>query len=193
MPKQYRELEPYIRISSDYAPAADLFPQSRHLTYYEEQPKTSRYPSAPTDTSHRYTPKLKAGEYLDLNLSNTSAFQRVPGIGSYFARQIVQYRERLGGYCSTQQLREIPDFPEKAIDYLVLTDQSRNNLRRISVNKLSLNELKRHPYLNYYQARAITDYRRTRGPLTSLQQLRLLPVFTEQQLERFSPYVDYST
>ncbi len=191
--KQYRELEPYIRISSDYAPAADLFPQSRQRTYYEEQPRTNRYPSAAADTMRRYSPKLKAGEHLDLNLSDTSAFQRVPGIGSYFARQIVRYRERLGGFYSTDQLREIPDFPEKAMPYLVLTNQSRNNLRRISVNKSSLNELKRHPYINYYQARAITDYRRTRGPLTTLQQLRLLPVFTEQQLERLSPYVDYST
>ena len=61
--KQYRELEPYIHISSDYAPAAGLFAEERHER---------------RDTTHRYPTKLKVGEQLDLNLSDTTALQRVP-------------------------------------------------------------------------------------------------------------------
>ncbi len=196
--KQYRELEPYIHISSDYAPAADLFPSGRGAysattssSQYDSPTSSTSSPAHRADTTRRYTPKLKAGEQLDLNLSDTAQLKRVPGIGSYFARRIVQYRERLGGYNSVSQLRELPDFPEQALSYLILTTQSRNNIRRVNVNKLSLNELKRHPYINYYQARAITDYRRTRGQLTSLDQLRLLPEFSAGDLERLKPYVEY--
>ena len=61
----------------------------------------------------------------------------------------------------------------------------------MNVNKLTLNELKRHPYLNFYQARAINDYRRLKGPLKSLDDLSLLPDFTPQDIERLRPYVEF--
>ena len=54
---------------------------------------------------------------------------------------------------------------------------------------LKLNELKRHPYINYYQAKAIMDYRRLRGPLHSLDELRLLKDFTAEDIARLQHYV----
>ena len=170
--KQYRELEPYIRISRDYAPAAELFAEE------EREPR---------DTTLRYPVKLKPTEHIDLNLSENSALKRVPGIGSYFAGRIVNYRQRLGGFYSADQLREIEDFPEKAISYFNIS----NNIRKINVNRLKLNELKRHPYINYYQAKAILNHRRLRGPLTSLNDLRLLEDFTAKDIERLSHYVEF--
>ncbi len=168
--KQYRELEPYIHISSDYAPAAGLFAEERHER---------------RDTTHRYPTKLKVGEQLDLNLSDTTALQRVPGIGPYFAGRIVRYRQRLGGFYSARQLKEIEDFPEEAIFFF----RTSNNIHKINVNMLKLNELKRHPYINYYQAKAIMDYRRLRGPLHSLDELRLLKDFTAEDIARLQHYV----
>lgn len=170
--KQYRELEPYIRISRDYAPAAELFAEETH-----ERP----------DTARRYPVKLKPTERIDLNLSDTAQLKRVPGIGSYFASRIVNYRRRLGGFYAASQLLEIEDFPEEALKYFELS----NNIQRINVNRLKLGELKRHPYLNYYQAKAITDYRRLRGPLHSLDELRLLKDFTAADLERLGHYVEF--
>jgi DNA uptake protein ComE-like DNA-binding protein len=62
---------------------------------------------------------------------------------------------------------------------------------RLSLNRLSLNELKRHPYINYYQARAIVEYRRLHGSLTSLEDLRLLRDFRPEDLDRLAPYVEF--
>ena len=62
---------------------------------------------------------------------------------------------------------------------------------KIAVNRLTLNQLKRHPYINYYQAKAITDSRRLRGPLKSLADLRLLKDFTPEDMERLSHYVEF--
>ena len=113
----------------------------------------------------------------------------MPGIGSFFARKIVEYRERLGGYYRVQQLLEIEDFPETAVDFFIIPDDTQ--FRKLNVNRLSLNELKRHPYINYYQARAIVDYRRLHGRLESLQQLSLLKDFPQEAIERLEPYVEY--
>lgn len=170
--KQYRELEPYIQISADYQPASTLFEK-------EERPQrdTLRYPQ-----------KLSEGQTVNLNAGDTALFRKVPGIGTYFSRKIVDYGTRLGGYVSIDQLDEIENFPQDAKAYFALEPVS---VRKIRVNLLTLDELKRHPYINYYQARAIVDYRRQHGPLRSLDELRLLPDFTEEAIRRLLPYVDY--
>jgi DNA uptake protein ComE-like DNA-binding protein len=54
-----------------------------------------------------------------------------------------------------------------------------------------LNELKRHPYINFYQAKDITDYRRLHGPLHSLNDLRLSRDFPPEVITRLLPYVEF--
>ena len=135
-----------------------------------------------------YQVKLKAGEHIVLNTADTTQLKMVPGIGSYFARKVVQYGERLGGYVSVDQLDEIENFPLDAKDYIVIENAQPHKL---NVNTLSLNDLKKHPYINYYQARAITDYRRLHGPLKSLQDLRLSKDFPPEVIARLTPYVEY--
>ena len=114
--------------------------------------------------------------------------KRVPGIGSYYARRIVAYREKLGGFSSVQQLREIEGMPDEAIPYLTVDPKA---IRKLHINKLTLSQLRKHPYLNYYQARDIVDYRRLQGPITSLSQLALLKDFTSHDIERLAPYIEY--
>ena len=135
-----------------------------------------------------YQPKIHEGEHVVLNTADTTALKTIPGIGPYFARKIVQYGQRLGGYVSVDQLDEIEGFPLDAKDYLVIQNPSP---QKLLINQLSLNELKRHPYLNFYQAKAITDYRRLHGPIRSLEELRLSKDFPPEAIKRLLPYVAY--
>ena len=186
--KQYRELEPYIRISPDYQPAATLLAPS-HLPPKGEASPADTLSSAPVPAASSGRPqKHSRGATIDLATADTAALQRIPGIGPYYARRIVDYGERLGGYVSLSQLNEIEDFPQEALPFLTLSAVS---VRRLNINTLSLNQLKRHPYLNFYQARAITDYRRQHGPIRDLSDLRLLPDFPPEAIERLRPYVSY--
>lgn len=176
---QYKQLEPYIRISADYQPASRLYPS----------PNT-QYPSTNThdrDTL-RYPVKIEEGQHVVLNTADTAQLRKVPGIGVYFAKEIVNHGRFLGGYVSVDQLDEIPDFPQEAKQYFVISNP---NPRRLNVNRLTLNELKRHPYINYYQAKAIVDYRRLHGRIESLQQLRLSKDFTPEAISKLEPYVEY--
>ncbi len=136
----------------------------------------------------RYPVKIKENEHVVLNTADTTVLQKVPGIGPFFARKIVRYGERLGGYVSVEQLDEIDDFPLDSKRYMVVEDACP---RKLNVNKLSLNELRRHPYINFYQAKAITDYRRLHGPLKSLTDLSLLKDFPQEAIKRLEPYVEY--
>lgn len=171
--KEYRELEPYIRISSDYTtPASALLGEEER---YERD--TLKYPI-----------KTEVPQSVNLNTTDTMLLRKVPGIGEAFARRIVRYGQRLGGYVSPEQLREIEDFPESAIPYFVVQQP---HTQKINLNKLTLNQLQRHPYINFYQAKAITEYRRLRGPLQSLQDLKLLKDFPPEAIHRLEPYVEF--
>ena len=171
--KEYRELEPYIRISSDYTtPASALLGEEER---YERD--TLKYPI-----------KTEVPQSVNLNTTDTMLLRKVPGIGEAFARRIVRYGQRLGGYVSPEQLREIEDFPESAIPYFVVQQP---HTQKINLNKLTLNQLQRHPYINFYQAKAITEYRRLRGPLQSLQDLKLLKDFPPEAIQRLEPYVEF--
>jgi DNA uptake protein ComE-like DNA-binding protein len=180
--KQYRELEPYIHISADYLPASTLIKEEQR----EEQQVEQRVEHQ-RDTL-RFPVKIAEGEHIDLNAADTSLYKKVPGIGSYYSRKIAEYGRRLGGYVSTNQLDEIENFPSEAKKYFSV---NASNVHQLNVNRLSLNELKRHPYINYYQAKAIIDHRRLQGPLHSLSELRLLPDFPVEAIKRLEPYVCY--
>ena len=135
-----------------------------------------------------YQVKIRPGEHVVLNTADTTILKTVPGIGPYFARKVVEYGQRLGGYVSVDQLDEIEGFPLDAKDYLTVEGASP---RKLNVNSLTLNELRKHPYLSFYQAKAITDYRRLHGPLKSLQDLRLSKDFPPEAVKRLEPYVDF--
>jgi DNA uptake protein ComE-like DNA-binding protein len=123
-----------------------------------------------------------------LNTADTAALMTIPGIGPYYARRIFQYGQRLGGYVSVSQIDEIGDIPEEAKAYLRIESPSP---RKLNVNRLSLEALRRHPYINFYQAKAITDYRRLNGPIRSLSDLSLSRDFPQEAIDRLLPYVEY--
>lgn len=170
--KQYRELEPYIRISSDYLPASTLVGESPRI-----ERDTLRYPV-----------KIQADEHVVLNTADSTQLKKVPGIGSYYASQIIRYGQWLGGYVSVDQLDEIEDFPKDAKKYFLIVDA---HPRRMNINRLTLQQLRRHPYINFYMAKAITDYRRLRGDIKSLNELRLNKDFTDEVIHRLEPYIEY--
>lgn len=168
--EQYTILQPYIRIpatdSTDYRPSLFLAEQ--------------RKDSLPL----KYTP----GTLVDLNRADTTELKKIPGIGSGIARLISGYRQQLGGFYHLSQLKEIN------IDYLQLTDWFRidtTSIRRIPINRASVDRLRHHPYLNFYQAKALVEYRLKHGPLKSLKPFVLYEEFTREDLERIGHYLSF--
>ena len=136
----------------------------------------------------QYPVKIGENEHIVLNTADTTELRRVPGIGPYYAKEIVRHGKWLGGYVSVNQLDEIENFPQEAKKYFVIQHASP---KKLNVNKLSLQELRKHPYINYYMAKTIVDYRRLHGPIKSLEDLRLSKDFPPEVIKRLTPYVEY--
>ena len=194
--KQYRELAPYIRISADYLPAATLIGRRHTATADHTADRdaaasdstAARTTAGTARDSLEYPVKLKPGQHIELNTADADELRRVPGIGHYYAAQILRYGRWLGGYVSVDQLDEIENFPTEAKQYFVVDHPTP---RKLPVNSPSISQLKRHPYINYFQAKAIVDYRRRHGPLKSLQQLSFSRDFPPEAISRLEPYVEY--
>lgn len=181
--KDYRRLKPYIRISPEFLPAAQL----REVRQLSD--RTRRQEDIPFGLDSAVFPKkIAPGQQVVLNTADSATLCTVPGISHYFARQILRYGNRLGGYVSVDQLDEIDFFPQHAKQYFAIVSPQ---TRRLNVNRLTLNQLQCHPYVGFRQAKAIVDYRRLHGPITSLSQLSLSPDFTPELISRLEPYVEY--
>lgn len=130
-----------------------------------------------------YIPKYEEGTIVDLNKADTSILKR-----STLARMIVVYRQRLGGFYDVSQLQEVPHVRVELNKWFVVTPAG---LHKIQVNSASLDKLRSHPYMDFYKAKAIMEYRRKRGKIKGLSQLSMFEEFTEKDLKRLSPYLTF--
>ena len=139
--------------------------------------------------SVRYAAKSRPLEPLDLNTLDSTGLVQLPGIGPATAIKIIRYRERLGGYTQISQLTEIEGLPDSLMKWFIITDTV--PIRKVPVNKATLTELRRHPYIDFYQARAIVEFRNERGMIKGPGQLSFMEEFSAQDLDRLIPYLDF--
>lgn len=151
------------------------------------QPDNKTFAYSRDSFAHR--PARPAPVSVDINLADTTAFIALPGIGSKLAFRIVNFRDKLGGFYSINQVAETYALPDstfqKIRSRLVL---SSGPFRRLHINSATVDELKAHPYIKWNLANAIVQYRNQHGPYGSLQDLRNIALVDEQWLEKVLPY-----
>jgi competence ComEA-like helix-hairpin-helix protein len=172
----YKRLLPYIKISPDFRPAAELV-----------GPRVYNHAASSVDTAH-YVKKLDEGERISVNTADTSMLKRVPGIGSYYARKIVALRDRYGGFTDLGQLLEIRGLPEEALKYFTAPD---GNVRKLNINHATFSQLQNHPCIGFSRAKSIMSFRRLKGRINSISELRIMKDFDDETINRLEPYVDY--
>ena len=130
---------------------------------------------------------------FELNSADTTLLAKLPGIGSGRAKMIVNRRKELGGFYSVEQLKEIDAMPDSIVEalipYIIIELDS---VKLIDVNRASVKRLHRHPYISYYQAKAIYDLRwdkHHKGRIENLEDIRKLEVFTNEDFERVRWYL----
>lgn len=174
--EQFSTLAPYIDIAPEETPSKDTPSEDT------ARKAASLYlPAIKRDSIYKYP----AGTLVELNTADTTELKKIPGIGSGIARLIVNYRQRLGGFYRIEQLAEIRlDYRQLQSWFLIHPA----DIRPVNLNRMGVERLRQHPYINFYQAKAIVEYRRKHGDLSSLKPLALYEEFTEADIERISRY-----
>lgn len=180
--QQFQLLKPYIVID----PEATTPPSATTLSApVPTLADTLQYRSKPRYAANKKFTQLTQ---LDLNLTDTVQLKQVPGIGSGLAKMIISYRNRLGGYARVEQLQEIGYVDSTLNKWFKIESPI---IRPISVNHAGIDQLRNHPYMNFYKAKAILEYRRKRGKIKGLSQLSMFQEFTEKDLQRLTPYLNF--
>lgn len=145
-----------------------------------------------------YLNRNKSGEdnnevlTVELNTADTTALMQIKGIGKAYAYAIVRFRKQTGGFISIEQLNEIYGMtPENFVKIKPFCTVNPAFIQKIRINTASVEKLKAHPYLNFYQARQIYELRRKKGRLAGINDLKELSELNELTIGKISAYLNF--
>lgn len=144
------------------------------------------------DSSLLKKKQFKQDVIVDLNTADTTILMQVRGLGRGYAKGIVRYRQQLGGFVSVNQLNEINGMrPENFEKIQAFCTVNAELVQKIRVNIASAERLNAHPYISFYQAKAIYELRRYKGKLRSLNDLKELSELSTDDLNKIKPYLNF--
>jgi DNA uptake protein ComE-like DNA-binding protein len=131
---------------------------------------------------------------FDLNLADSLVLEKVPGIGPKTAHRILQFRERLGGFYSKEQLYEI--YRIDSLIVLALMDKSFISkdlmLKKVKINQVTEEVMAQHPYVRKGLARILVRYRQQHGPFRNPEDLKGIRILEGKTLDQLKPYLDFA-
>ncbi len=128
---------------------------------------------------------------IDINHADSAAWVALPGIGPGFARRILGFRERLGGFSSAEQLLEVYGIDTIWVKQHLRQFRLGNGVyRSLYVNRVVWNEF-RHPYLPYQQAKVVLNYRKQHGIIADFDALLLIKLVDPAIWLRMKPYLNF--
>ncbi|MCX2482587.1 helix-hairpin-helix domain-containing protein [Pedobacter sp. MR2016-24] len=162
----YEELLPYVVIAG-----------SRDSTYINKLPARI---------------KKTVAVLIALNTADTLELDKIKGIGPAFARRIVSYRDRLGGFYKKEQLLEV--FGLDSLKFQEIKDQvyvDEAKVVKVNLNTAVYETLKNHPYLRSKQINAILQYRKQHGNYSNIADLKKVAILSATDVERLEPYFSF--
>lgn len=136
--------------------------------------------------------RMSVKSEIDLNRSDSAAFISLKGIGPVFAHRIVAYRAALGGFVDIEQLKEVYGFKDSLFSSLkgLLRLDTLNSVRKIDINTVSLDGLKKHPYFRNHQlSNALVNYRKMHGNYLTFKDLKKVHLMNDSILNKIKPYL----
>ena len=170
-PEAYEILKPYVHIK-------DAVQQKENL-FFKKQPLYNKGPVTVV--------------MVEINSADTLELDKIRGVGPAFARRIVKYRERVGGFHKKEQLMEV--FGLDTVKFNEIKDQvyvDTSGLKKLNINKATFEDFKNNPYLRYKQVNAILQYRAQHGNYGNFADLKKVAILTPEILEQLAPYISFS-
>lgn len=157
-----------------------LFNLIRDSVVYPERPKTSYFKES-------YEKKIMQ---INLNTADTSQFMTIYGVGAFYAKQIIRYREKLGGYFVKEQLLEVWKMTPET--YEIIKERvyiNESDVKRININSVTIDQLKIHPYLNWNKANSIIKMRAQKNSFKNIEEIKESVLIDSETYEKLFPYL----
>ncbi len=170
-PKDFDRLKPFIQIAA-----------------ISKNSEVAVSPTTSTEIKTKIT--YNKPKPIDINTADTLAWKSLKGIGSAYAKRIVNFRTKLGGFATVEQVAETFGLPDSTFQtikpFLVL---GANEILKININSATIDELKMHPYIKFAAANAIVQYRNQHGDFTSVEELQKIGAIDLSLFKKMAPYL----
>lgn len=134
--------------------------------------------------------KEKVIQLLELNAATEEELLAVPGIGPFFAKNILKQREKLGGFISLNQLLECWKFDdEKLAEVKPFIKVDPLLVQKLNINTATAEELKKHPYFTWNLANSLFKIRKQKGTFSSIEEIKESVLMTEELYIKLKPYL----
>ena len=164
-----------------YVMPTEVYDLIKDSTYYEKQI---------TEFTVIKDSVVKPLPLLEINAASKEDLIELNGVGEFYAKQILKYKNELGGFVFIEQLLEVwkmrLETYEKLLPQLTIDT---NKIKKINVNTCSLEDLRSHPYLDYYQANSIIKMRMQKDGYNELQEILESKLINEEEFQRLLPYL----
>jgi competence protein ComEA len=188
----YERLSPYVRIAKtavEFKAHSDYYTKSAYNIATEKK-TDSFFRESPFNPVPDFGRRTKKFVITDINLTDSSGWSMLPGIGSKLASRIIHYREKLGGFFQPDQVGETFGLPDSTFQKM----KPYLRLNAVSLNKIDLNTatkemLQSHPYIRWQLAKGIIEYRLRHGIFQSADELLQLAQMDQAKFEKLKPYL----
>lgn len=160
------------------------------LNPYILLPEKTSFTKIETQKEFKSVPKTIV---FDINLADSAQLEKVYGIGAKLAARILKYRNKLGGFVSKNQLKEV-----YGLDSVVLDELNKKTTiaadfipQKIKINQTTFEELKSHPYFGYKNAKVILAYKSTHGKIIDKEDLKNIKILSKEEIEKMVSYLDF--
>lgn len=162
----YQILEPYILIENQTLKPAQSF-------------------------SHSPSFKLTKIPAVELNAADTSLLEQLNGIGKVLSVRIIKFRNRLGGFYSIEQLKEVYGISDSLYNYIVQKNKitlDTQLIQKINLNTSDFKTMIKHPYFNKEIVVAILNIQKKKERVTTNM---LHQIMDENTLKKLQHYIEY--
>ena len=176
--EQYESLESYIQITS-----------SAELSKKEEKTKAIFQDGKVENTNVLSPPKKESFAIIELNSADSAMLTTIKGIGAFYAKNIIKYRNSIGGFVSKQQLLEIWKFDQEKLDAIEkYIDIDESKIKKININTCEAADLK-NGYINWNVANAIVNYRKNHGKYQNVDEIKKTDLVDDETYRKIVPYL----
>lgn len=182
-PELFARWEPFIQLPDSIA-RKTYADRQRFPEYERPDSAVRRYPDTPA--------RSFAKVLVEINSADTNQLVEVRGIGPAYARSIVKYRDRLGGFHNLDQLSEVyilRDRPDAVAELKTRLLLDTLMLRRFPLNSFTAEELGPHPYAGWKVAKALVAYRKLHGPFKTVADIKKCVLVSDSVYRKLAPYL----
>lgn len=155
----------------------------------EKQSRLSKPDFKKAETKETVVAK-KEVPIINLNEADTLELLELPEIGTFFAKNIIDYREKLGGFVDKEQLLEVYGFDSVRLEIISpYINIDSVMIRKVRINHDDFKTILRHPYIEYEDVKKIMNHRESRGFIKDWETYQ--KVVERKVEERLQWYLEY--